>query len=529
MSAPPPFEELPRWVTQADGRLTPFDSDQIHRALFAASERLGQPDPFLARELTDSVLHFLAAESDQPVSAGQIHELVVKVVRELGQPALAQAFRPLDEMLAEGEVAPLPQRIEAQTDPLQLARELAAPALREYSLRSVYGPELAAAHEDGLLLLTGLAHPCELAAAVLDGPTSWTEAILDARQRVGSAVVIDGPEFQLADGAEPPALVRELGLGLRASGLTAIVNLNQATPPAWAAPAGGPLFAGQVRTRGRDELDRLADLLLESLPAVRPLRIDWHLGERDFRADQASRLLAIARRVAAGAPISLVFDRPRSQPALAEGIDRRHPYLLLTAGLNLPALAARSQPAHFLRKLGSLARLAISAGAQKRDFLRRARPALTGGFMLDRSRLVIVPVGLNATARLVHGQSMAEDATSLDFGRQVVQELADVLKRECASRQLESCVDSPSPGWEAPDEAGLTAGNEGAPLRQQLQASGTLHAVVRAGTACLRLPAERRLTADELVDLLRYAWQHTEVVRLRVERTPAAREPGELL
>ena len=41
----------PAWVQKRDGRLEPFDADKISRALFAASESLGRPDAFLAREL----------------------------------------------------------------------------------------------------------------------------------------------------------------------------------------------------------------------------------------------------------------------------------------------------------------------------------------------------------------------------------------------------------------------------------------------------------------------------------------------
>src|SRR5262245_5854834 len=91
---PPDSSLLPfAWVRKRDGRLVPFEADKICQALFAAGESLGQPDAFLARELTDGVLHFLAAEAGgTPPTTSQIAELVVKVVRELGHPALARAL-----------------------------------------------------------------------------------------------------------------------------------------------------------------------------------------------------------------------------------------------------------------------------------------------------------------------------------------------------------------------------------------------------------------------------------------------------
>src|SRR6516225_5509322 len=84
---------LPAWVYKRDGRLVPFEADKISRALFAAGEGLGRPDAFLARELADGVVHFLTVECEGATpTTKQIAELVVKVVRELGQPALAEAF-----------------------------------------------------------------------------------------------------------------------------------------------------------------------------------------------------------------------------------------------------------------------------------------------------------------------------------------------------------------------------------------------------------------------------------------------------
>ena len=36
------------WVHKSNGRLVPFEPDHIARDLFTATERLGQPDAFLA-------------------------------------------------------------------------------------------------------------------------------------------------------------------------------------------------------------------------------------------------------------------------------------------------------------------------------------------------------------------------------------------------------------------------------------------------------------------------------------------------
>src|SRR5438270_291555 len=99
MSEPTPTP--PAWIYKRDGQLVPFEADKISRSLFAVTEALGRPDAFLARELADGVVHFLAVESDSSVpTTSQVAEVVVKIVRELGHPALAAAFA---ESSAAGE------------------------------------------------------------------------------------------------------------------------------------------------------------------------------------------------------------------------------------------------------------------------------------------------------------------------------------------------------------------------------------------------------------------------------------------
>src|SRR5437868_5893571 len=142
----------PAWVSKRDGRLVPFEADRISRALFAASESLGRPDAFLARELADGVVHFLAQESaGQTSTTEQIADVVVKVVRELGQPALAAAFA------QHGETRQRP----ARGVPRSLVEVRAA--LERAGRCAGYTRDLQAAGQAGLLTLTDLDTPGELA------------------------------------------------------------------------------------------------------------------------------------------------------------------------------------------------------------------------------------------------------------------------------------------------------------------------------------------------------------------------------
>jgi hypothetical protein len=526
----------PAWVTKRDGRLVPFEADKISRALFAATEELGQPDAFLARELTDSVVHFLTAEADAIPTTVQVADLVVKIVRELGQPALAAAFanglrkrrpRALQADADVPETAPLAVHFSA-ADPLPAVLD---DCVRQYTLQRVFARDLVAAHRDGLLTLGGLDAPFELAGCVLAPPADLAqglvETIEDARSLTGKVLAIDGTENLLAEIPDETARwARELGIGLRATGFAAVVNLNAGSPPPWADDlAEGPLFA--ARRAADQRLPALADALLERLlqpgPTRDRLRIDWHLADRDFQAGSEERLLRVARRVVAAEPLALVFDRPRRPVALAEGIDRQHTGVLLGVRVHLPRLLAQpgvnGDAERFLHKLGSLARLALSAAVQKRDFLRRHRPALSRGFLLDRARLVVTPEGLCEGVRALAGRDLASGGPALEFARRVLQRLRDVLRHDGLACRIIPCLDA-APGLHAPE----AEGEETATVKQQLRAAGSLHAVAEGGTVGIALPEERPPSAEQVADWLRWAWQQTDVGRVRFLRAAPTQE-----
>jgi hypothetical protein len=537
-------------VVKRDGRLVPFEADKISRSLFAATERLGRPDAFSARELTDGIIHFLAVEADNAtLHSQQIFDVVVKVVRELGQPALAEAFADFGRRRVRqgGEkTGGAAQRIEprpvppglgpdlSDLDPQALAWRASAAYGRDYSLREVFSRDLVAAQADGLLTLGGLDAPLELAGCVLARPAGMrlVEAVEQARRFAGVFVALDGPEYALTSATcdqAPADYARELAFALRATGLRAVVNLNTALPPPWADDlAEGPLFAGHGPARRQSLLPGIALGLLEHLILAGvgrgTVRVDWHLTAHDFAADAEALLPRLARWALEEADLTFSFDRPRRAVALAEGLDRRHPALLLAVELHLPRLAGqpglRGDPALFLHKLESLVRLALSAAAQKRAFLRRQsqdRPA----FLLDQARLVAVPVGLEAVVRDVLGLGLCAGGAGLEFAHQILQRIHQVLDTDGRACHLECCVDSAADfraDWPAAAVAGLTPWDPAARPRSQLKTAGALHGLAERGTAAVLLEGEGLPNTDETVDLLRYAWQHTQVARLRLLR-----------
>lgn len=568
---PPTFPALPGWVHLRDGRLAPFDPGRISQSLFTATAALGQPNAFLARELTDSVLHFLAEDHDGSIpTTAQIAELIVKVLRELGQVPLARVYAQIQAQPPEEIPRPvLELPVETSTSPQSLTRQ----CLLAYSLSEVFSRDLAAAQADGLITLLGLEHPLELESCVLGAvpaeASSGTairtgldllQRLRDARGVAADITAIDSPEYLVGEPTAPETVRTswpgELALGLQLTGMRALIHLNCARPPSWAeTPTLGPLFQSHGspdRISCRPSSEELLDQLLFEEPLRHRSAIDWHLSAGDFPdpAPRSHRLLRVARAALAKNRIFFIFDRPRRNLILGPGLDRSTPAVLLTVAVQLPQVADLPGVGRdadlFLRKLGSVARWCLSAAQQKRVFLRRRAssgdnptPTLHRGFLLDRARLVVIPVGLEATVRRLTGRGLCDDWVGLDLAQRILQRLREVLHQEGASTNLSVCLGGASPllptgplqpGWSwtsadghlAPD---VTPWDANAPPLAQLRAAGALHGSSDQGTATLLLPPERTLEVEELAELLQFAWKQTEIRRLVVVRGEA-RQPS---
>src|SRR5207237_1228208 len=103
------------------------------------------------------------------------------------------------------------------------------------------------------------------------GEQGLVEGVEAARRLAGGYLALDGPEHLLGRGQEVgdaavASFVRELGIGLRATGLWAVVNLNGPSPPSWADDlAEGPLFAGRRDLTKPEQLQAIAQRLREQL------------------------------------------------------------------------------------------------------------------------------------------------------------------------------------------------------------------------------------------------------------------------
>jgi hypothetical protein len=165
---------------------------------------------------------------------------------------------------------------------------------------------------------------------------------------------------------------------------------------------------------------------------------------------------------------------------------------------------------------------------QKRDFLRRRRPELNHGFLLERARVVAAPLGLDAVVRRLTGHGLAEDAGALDLARRIVRRLRQVLDEDGAACRLTTCLDGVFAAVvdgerSADDVSGLSGWSPAVKVKNQLRAAGALHD--GGGTAFVHLPADPQMTPEQAGDVLAWAWHRTDVVRVRF-LMPASGLPG---
>ncbi|MFL5328470.1 MAG: hypothetical protein ACJ8C4_06105 [Gemmataceae bacterium] len=360
-----------------------IDPDQLRQQIYDAGRAIGSNDPFLAGELTHSVLHFLGKEFDsQSPDAVQLAESVAKIIRELGHPRLALTVQ-------ENWASPPPA---------------ASP--------SAYPSNVTAAHELGLIELTDLESPLQMAGGRLDlarwgdvSEAGLVKAIAKAHRRFSRFVEIDlgDPFYRLPHTA---SWCQTLSGCLELSGLDAFVHLPRFDPfstghglfgelddPESPFVAPSTLFpedANFSELEKDPQAEWLVHLAMLKDQRVRPL---FHVRDSDIAGARAMLSLRISG--------TIVFDRPGKAPWRAIGADC--PSNLSTVRINLTALWRELAPVEhvdsFVERLGGLVRLAFAAGRAKQSFLRRHGPAdLRDAFVLDRASLLVVPQGVEEVA-----------------------------------------------------------------------------------------------------------------------------------
>lgn len=519
-----------------DGRVVEFDADRVAHCLFELTETRGQPDAFLARELTDGLVYLLSTESDEEIpTAGELADLIEKYVRELGRPIFAQCLS--QRLISDPTSFAVANRSDSSgassrfrdLDPLPgpaAMREMFRDAeLEQFSLTHVYPRDVVSVHQDGLLLLTGLGRPFELAggAAANSGVDEVEAEMQAARLVAGQYVAIDGPERSLATVAgTPEQLAARYAEALRQAsgraGIGVILNLNQqALAPPPRAHVGESLFSDHQFEPDTTRVESLGVALAHEFGGQNRdanIQVIWHLCGRDFDPTTVERLQSIVR----DSRLVFAFDRARYAGSLGAGLTREKPAALIVVGMHLHRLAQQA-PSHaldiFMKKLGSLARLARAAGHARFDFLRKhSRPEVRRGFLLERARMLVVPIGLEAAVRLLSDHPISDDSLGVETAKTIVQGLRQAMDQD-PPRNLESCIDSfPWLGDEGMI-AGVTPWDDESMPRLQIKSAGQLHSLAGAGVGQIHLGPLSAFAPEELANLLRIAWHQTELHRLQ--------------
>lgn len=518
---------LPAWVYKRDGRLVPFEADHICQGLFEASEAIGRPNAFLAREMTDGVLHFLAQEQlGETTTTAHIAEMVVKVVRELGQPELSQAVGETFDT----DPAPLPISPRTLADigfvPGEDPVGLVDRCVRHFSLQTIFSRDLAAAEREGLLELRGLDQPRQLAGMVLDsahleGRPTWKQAWLLAKtgcQKTGHRLILDSPEWTLAGARliDQREWIHGLFAALAGSRTSLAVQVATRLPPTWAQErALGPLFGREVREQDAEARWSFLSVLAEEWRREKPdfpFHIDWHIVPGDNYAAPLRTVWSnhLLEAVESGL-VRFVFDRPKAPILLGEGMSRQHPGVLMEVGLHLDRFLRmpriQGDAAVFLDKLPTLVRMAVTAGVQKRKYLRQHADPLRRGFLLDRSRLVLVPLGLRAVVQNLLGGDLPASRFTQDLGRTILRQLQETAQTESRQAHLEILLALPLDRQADPE------GDLGF-----LETYGELQNLAGEGPFNLQIPCEAKLSQETFFKILDFAAHKTGLMRLTWEK-----------
>ncbi len=503
------------WVITRDGRRVAFDADRIRQTLFDACAALGPADAFLAQELTEAVLHFGAAEWRQTTpSTRDIAEVVSKVVRELGHPRLARLLENENASSASPRIAsPLEAFSYVRGTPVEITKR---EFLKNYCLRTIYTHDLAQAFSEGWLILGNLDAPAQAAWGVVEGfpgtldADDW-DAWESACRQIHGHLILDGLEW-----VEPrPGGSDPLTMALHAARLMdreLVVHANTPTPPPWLGglPA-SPLFPDHATVRQRSPGEILDFLKTNRILKSTPM-IDWHVNAENIHAEM---LEAPIEYLVQGGGVRFTLDRQRAPISLGEGVDRAHPLALVSVGLDLPRFFSlptiEFQIERFLEKIPALARMAVSVGLQKRKYLRTAGDSrLTKGFRLERARLVIVPIGLDALVRQILGETCVASPRSQDLALRILKSLHEAATLMASKSGLGVAFDR-SPDF---PEAGLSCPDARFSLEHQLEAVAPWHAQLGGATCVLALAGHSAVSSTEIADTVRMAGKKSTVSRL---------------
>ncbi len=495
------IEKPGRWLRGVDGQLRPLSADPISQRLFLASEKVGQPNAFLARELADRIVDWLL-DDPEPISESDLHDQVVTLVREFGHPAVALAYAQMQPVALPAVSAGWPRDV----DSLIRGGLLDVESTDERRLADVVVDATFDPQRDDGGIPEQIANAARFASALsfhdLDGFLARRVEEIGELAATWSRLLIEC--------ASRHDVVVSLHLNRR--------------HPAVDAPAHhfGPLFARFADPIDESRRRAVAVALARSLCRQALARVYWHvpLAERlKVLADDCPEELY--RAVMEGTPIVWTFDRVAETISHSPGLSPFHHSVLLFIGCRLDRLVEQLAPSSlpsYLGKLATLTRLARSAARHRYQCLRAEGPAeLSRGFLLERSSFVVVPIGLESAAIRLAEQTGGADSGEL--AAQIITTMREALEK-ASSGPPWGLVDS-MPGAEfcAPGRCwsesmspfavrGLTGWDATAGVLEQFRFVEPVHRSAQTGTAAIWISPEGISTVRAFREFLQKAARH---------------------
>lgn len=442
--APP----LPAWIMKKDGRIMPFNEDQICKDLYEAGVKLGKPDPFLARELADATSYFLASENPgATLKQEDIIYAVTRTVREFGHPDIALKY---PELAYQGEFIQDFDDVATELFPgknFKTHQEYN----RDKMLKAVMPPDISAGIEEAWIQMEGLSFPDGLLSSTW-AKEDWFEMVLQRPLEFILKIKNLAAKHIHFEGAEYLALEHDLAnpeifknaLAVMDACLTkvechGVLHLNFPIPPLWFTGLNySPLFVSKSEAEYQKRL-KITRSFLDAWIDVKPkkIKMHWHqLGPIDEKLSSLFNDLSQNQNNWAFSQLSKSEAIDSSVKMDRNVLDKVH----LRLDKLVRVCARKGILDRFETRLPSLVRLGVSAGVQKRSFLRKIEMErrqfenlnvnLAAGFLLEKARLIIAPKGIPDLLESIFPGKSYEDEEVLGYVRNILNVLKETVNSE---------------------------------------------------------------------------------------------------
>lgn len=445
---------LPKWVSSADESLVPFDPGRISNALYEALLIEGIDDPFIARELTESILHFLSLEnSDGTIDKNRLADLIESVLRELGNARVARQLR-LRRFPSDKNKSSKAKFLQINVHASALPQSFVAEAKKQYALLTVFSADVVSAVKAGYLLINQMESFDRLHSQVLGHTAAPTIG-----QSVQHINHVSGLTFfNLLDHAKCFRNREEFNPYVET--LLACTQLLETQLVTYFPTSGHSdefnakeedLFSDAGKTDcnwtgERDGYDLLRHLLRNARSNQKVcLQLEPNASIKDLNLDDIGNL----RPSFLGLQWRYGGDNRKKNRWFYPGLSANSRHCLGKVTLDLKKLFCDEQPMADLERyrvrVRSLAKLAVSAMIQKRRFLYKLAESdsekypFQKNFLLPRASIIVECQGLEEIIAQLQTTTAVRSGDATVQAKRILQTLKESLDEEAQRCQITLC------------------------------------------------------------------------------------------